>query len=286
MAVSFKEFNRSPIENYALDSGMTATRRFGVAWSDRNAFVNELLGDNYEFGGLSQSQYPDRIAVRVVRVRVEPFTSDVEGQSLTDIQADLNTYTSLAVVTVEYGIRTADMPRAPSLPAVPEGTYVEYSLDFGVEQMDLPGLAFTWTDQPAQPVDPQATPSIIVPLLQHRLTWHRVTNPPWTAIRDASGTVNNASFLGVAAESLLFAGAQSERVFTGVDGHDEPQFAWRLVYTFQERTINYTGNTYGWNHTYRSLPNTSPGFDKLVDANGENPYGTSTFTDLFDFDTE
>ena len=76
-----------------------------------------------------------------------------------------------------------------------------------------------------------------VPVIEHLLTWHRVVSPPWAAIRNATGMVNAAGFLGAAAETVLFDGATAKKQFLGIDGTGLATFGWRLTYTFREKTI-------------------------------------------------
>ena len=59
---------------------------------------------------------------------------------------------------------------------------------------------------------------------------------------------------------------------------------WRIGYLFREKAIKTAGGSVvGWNHAYRSLPADDPGWDELVDANGNRPYVSSDFSELFQF---
>jgi hypothetical protein len=124
-------------------------------------------------------------------------------------------------------------------------------------------------------------------MVEHHLTWHRVVNPPWQAIRQCVGTVNGATFLGAAAETVLFDGATAEREFLRINGLARTELAWRISYVFRERAIKTgSGGIVGFNHAYRSLPTGNPGWDRLVDGAGNRPYPSSNLTQLFQFEAE
>jgi hypothetical protein len=78
---------------------------------------------------------------------------------------------------------------------------------------------------------------VILPVTVHRLTWHRVVNPPWTAIRACQGTLNQSEFLGVEAGLLIFDGVKAEREFLSLPDLDDPQFGWQLEYRFREKPL-------------------------------------------------
>ncbi len=131
-------------------------------------------------------------------------------------------------------------------------------------------------------------PTLRIPVIEHQVTWRRVPDPPWDAIRNCAGAVNNDSFLGAAAETLLFDGAKADCEFTGLGDFLEPQFGWRLTYVFREKLIKVVEGvggpqTYGWNHTYRDVPFPYSEWDRLVDQNGSPLYATADFSALFEF---
>jgi len=285
MTTAFKELAGSPVETYGPD-GMKAQRRILVAWENRHGMVAELLGDGYEFGGTQPAQYPDRPYVLAMCVKLHPWPKCPDEQgAFADVAAQINSYSGkYAEIVVDYELLDAGTSRS-DLPEHEEETFLTYRMDFGGEYVELPSHSLVWTSDATIPVPPEAVSTVRVPITEHHVTWHRVVNPPWQAIRDAAGTVNQAAFLGAAAETVLFDGATAEKQFIGIDDLMLPEFGWRITYVFREKAIKYGGNVFGWNHAYRSLPHDAPGWDKLKDGNNENRYQTSDFTTLFQFAT-
>jgi hypothetical protein len=282
----FKELSGSPVETYESGS-VTAQRRLLCAYEDRHAVVVALLGDGYQFGGQSPAPYPGQNNVVAMRVRIEPFESWPDDQGrFTDLTADMNRYSGqFVVVTVDYEL-AASLASGP-LPEAEPGTTMTYRMDFGGEYVVLPSYGLRWASDATLPVSPDAVPTLRVPVSQHHVTWHRVVNPPWQAMRACRGAVNSAEFLGAAPETLLFDGAVAERVFAGLDELRHPQYAWRINYVFREKTIKVLRDdgtdVYGWNHAYRTLPLSQPGWDRLVDAEGDTLYRSADFGALFEF---
>ncbi|MEN6406837.1 MAG: hypothetical protein ABFC77_10225 [Thermoguttaceae bacterium] len=262
MSIAFKELAGSPTENYGPD-GVQAQRRLVCAWDDRAAMVEELLGDGYEFGGRRRANYPGTANVVAMRAQVEAFGDDVVPQALSDLTEGLNAYRGFAKVTVDYELlATADRD---DLPAAVEGTFLAYRMRRGWETISLRGDDLQWEDEPSAEVPVEAIGAIRIPIVEHRLTWRRVVRPPWTAIRAATGTVNDAKFLGAAAGTLMFDGAAAEHEFLRISDADDVEFAWRLEYIFRERTARLLipGVAAGWNHQYRPTPIGSANWDRL-----------------------
>jgi hypothetical protein len=283
MSTPFKELAGSPAERFSLDA-ITAQRRLVVAWEDRYAMAAELLGGSYEFGGWRPAGYPGRPFVLAARIRVEPWPPSPETQEpLTDISTQLNSYSGkFALLVVDYELLDETTSR-DNLPDAEERTFLSYRMDFGAEYEDLGGQVLRWASDPSLPVPPDAAPALRVPITEHHVTWHRVINPPWAAIRAAVGTVNAAAFLGAPAETVLFDGATADRQLIGVDDLQQPRFGWKMGYVFREKAVGIGTGVVGWNHQFRSVPYGSPGWDRLVDAAGNPLYRASDFTALFRF---
>ncbi len=282
MTVEFREMAGSPVETYDAD-GLTASRALLCAWDDREQLVELLLGDGYEYGGLSRAQYPGKSDIVAVRARCEPFTDDVTGQTLTDLTEGLNRYGGFAKVTVNYELLTPS--DRVDVPEVADGTFLTYRQDYKSEEVPLSADSLSWEDKPAESVPSAAVPTIRMVLVEHHLTWHRVVNPPWQAIRRCVGTVNDNTFLAAAASTVLCDGATARREFIRFSGLARAEFAWRIDFVFLEKAVK-TGNgqIVGWNHAYRSLPTNDPGWDRLADAAGNRPYRSADFSELFQFE--
>ncbi len=287
MTILFKELAGSPAETYAWD-GMTVQRRLLCAYEDRLKAVGVLLGRGDTFGGQPPAPYPACPSAVAIEVSVEPFEKRPDDQGeFDDLTADLNNYSNqFAELVVSYEM--IDPTLSMKLPKVQKSTLLSYRMDFGGEYVRLPGQALQWQSDPSAPVPPDAAPTLRIPIVEHHVTWHRVIDPPWDAIRACAGTVNDSDFMGAAAETALFDGARASREFAGMDDLLQPQFGWAITYVFREKAIKILDagdgqETYGWNHCYRDVPPAAACWDKLVDACGNTLYKTSDFTTLFTF---
>ncbi len=102
-------------------------------------------------------------------------------------------------------------------------------------------------------------------------------NPPWDRITAKQGTVNNALFLGCRPETLLFCGAEANKLYRPGYGLDEgpSSFVWAIKYQFSEKAVKMNNNTYGWNHVYH------PETGQWTKIN----HGTATLYDASDFNS-
>jgi hypothetical protein len=288
MTVAFKELAGSPKETYAPE-GLRAERHILCAWEDRLAMVAALLGDGYALGGTRRAAYPDRPPVVAMRVEVAPFHARPDDQgAFNDVTAQLNSYSGqYAELTIAYEL--LEVGSRPGEPAHESGTFLAYRMGFSNQEIALPGDAFHWEVQPEVPVTADAIPVLRVPLVEHRLTWYRVSAPPWDAVRACVGCVNTAEFLGAVAGTVLFDGVTADREFIALQSDGRAQYAWRLVYVFRERAARSSPApglplaTYGWNYAYRPLPQQSPGFDRPLDGAGNTLYRAVDFAQLFVF---
>ena len=132
MTVSFNELGGSPVEQYDLD-GFSARREFLIAWEDRAAFAAEVLGSTSQLGGTVPVHYPDREAVRAVRLRYQPLGPESpDVQSIETLTQGLNSYSgSFAKALVDYETITT-LDRADG-PTGESGTQLTYRMLFGGE---------------------------------------------------------------------------------------------------------------------------------------------------------
>ena len=284
MTIAFKELAGSPVEMYAL-TGMTAERRLLCAFEDRYALVTTLLA-----GGLIGASpspggaYPGQPSLVPVRIRIEPFQKNPDAQGpFDDPTADMNSYSGQFVAVV---INYEMLGDTSSWPKPQENILLTYRMDFGGEYMKPAGHQLQWQSDAAAPVPPETVPTLRTPIAEHCLTWHHVGGPPWAAIRGCIGAVNAVYFMGAAPETVLFDGAKAQRSFSGLDSLQQPQFGWDVTYVFREKTIKVLDNnqqqlTCGWNHAYCVDSESGPGWDRLIDANGNTLYRKVDFSPLF-----
>lgn len=141
-----------------------------------------------------------------------------------------------------------------------------------------PSSAATSGQQRKVPEDQHS--AIVIPSLEHKITWHYVPYPPWAAMRWLVGNVNAYWFEGCAPETLLFLGCNAKREMSssGVQ-------LYTLEYKFNEKNMNQLDpyNAFGWNH-YLRVNGYNAGSFQIVDR--KTPKGTTTLDEfLFNADT-
>jgi hypothetical protein len=282
MTVAFKELAGSPVETYSA-ANETAQRHLLCAWEDRQVLVAELLATATDEGAMG-APYPADANRVATSIQLAPFEARPDDQgAFTDVTSQLNSYSGqFAELTVTYEPLPLP-PDAPTPTAVP-GTLVSYRTAYTGEQLARPARAMRWQSNNTLPVSADTVPSLYVPIFQHYVTWHRVSNPPWDTIRGLVGCVNGSTFLGADAETLLLCGVKINPEFLHAPPPAAP-FAWSVEYVFEEKTIrDESGASYGWNYGYRSLPADDPGFDRLVDASGNSLYRLVDFAPLLQYE--
>lgn len=276
MSTLFQELAGSPTEQYTSD-GFTATRTFLIAWEDRDAFAAEVMGTASQYGGGTPVQYPGKTSVVAVRLRFEPFDPDApDVQTLDALTIGLNSYSgSYAKAIVDYDTTSdEDLENSPSSEF---GTYLTYSMVHDFDAIALPLDGWQWEDEPTAAVPSDLELVKAVPVTLHRLIWHQVVNPPWSLIHATQGKVNAGEFLGCPAETLLFEGAETGKLYRATADDSGSDFAWQIEYVFRERSVKHGGNVYGWNHLYRPDP---AGWDRLTNGS-DLLYDTANFATLF-----
>lgn len=268
MPVSFRELGGSPIEWYD-SQGFGARREFVIAWEDRDAFAVEILGEAAQYGGTTWVNYPGKNSVFAVKLRYEPVDPDQpDAQAAFELAKGLNSYNgSLAKAIVEY--ETVNSLDRADGPTNETGTQLTYRMLFAGEYLKILPSGWLWSDTSV------AVPSTLelakwVPTTEHHLTWHQVVNPPWEIIHALQGTINASSFLGCPAGTLLFEGADANKLYrAGFEAGASP-FCWQIRYLFRERSIKHGGSVHGWNHFYRGSPagwvEVTNGANRLYDA--------------------
>lgn len=280
MAVAFKELGGSPVEQYGLD-GFSATRKFLIAWEDRDDFAAEVLGRATEHGSTTWINYPDKETVFAVRLRYEPFDPDnPDAQTIADLTQGLNSYgNSFAQATVDYKtINPQDRPDGPDNEA---GTHLTYLMRYAAEYQPIPPRGWTWEDAPSVPAPEDLSLVKVIPVTEHHLTWHQVIHPPWDLIHTLQGKVNSAEFLGCPQGTLLFEGAEANKLFRAGFESGPSEFSWQIHYLFRERSVKHAGQVYGWNHFYREDP---AGWVELTNGSG-GLYDLADFLPLFQSST-
>ena len=269
-----QEIGGSPKEQYDRD-GFSAERVFLVPWNERSQFIETIF--NAASPGLLT--YPGQSQTVAVRLKMEPLEPDaIELNSVQNIATDLPGYGGSFLKATVYYESIAGTDRN-DLPDTPPGSWLTYRMEIGAIEEILPLADWEWSDLPhlALPGDYNGVKRI--PFTEHRVTWNQIVGPPWTAISQLQGTVNQTAFLGCEPQTLLFDGAVAHKLYKKGDTISETpsSFAWQIRFVFRERSIKSGGQIYGWNHFYRQAP---AGWVELVNGT-KKLYDSGDFNELF-----
>lgn len=300
MAIQIQELPGSPQEKYSLDS-FSATRTFIVPWEQRDAFARYFLGDRLYacesltpsdeedeslvppsseapiFGPTSRLAYPGKPGVYVSQIAFEPFEpNSLDVSKIARPASTLGEYGSFAKATVSYRAETTSVDRSNS-PSVDSGTCLTYKMVACGESIPLSTRGWRWRFDATAPVPDDLQLVKRVPTIEHQLVWSNVVNPPWEKISATQGTVNANPFLGYAAGTLLFEGAEANKIFNGEIDAGAVAYTWQIRFLFREKRIE-AGGTYGWNDFYRESTGT---WEPLVDAAGSPLYRSADHASLF-----
>jgi hypothetical protein len=284
MPTAFEELDGSP-RFRTTEAGSVAVRRFLVAWADWPAFARELVGWYRIVGGTFSFVAPSHVLLGnliVSELSVEPWPEDrITSGPLGSLTASPNDYPHALVTATYRTIYDADNRSRPDLPAVPQGTILTYTADLAAEYLTTPGRTWRWDDPPGNPPVPEdVNPGLLVPSGGYQLHWRRVPSPPWSAIRQLRGKVNDAAFVGAPAGTVLFLGARATREFHFL----EDGGFWRMEYAFLESTRTLvSGAQVGWNYFYKELAVAGEHWVAIRDADGRTPYQSADFNLLFAF---
>lgn len=285
MSIYFEELAGSPVVRVG-ERETVALRTFRVGWDDWPAFARELTG-SYVRVGCSfvfrpPLEFPGLPNLVVSEIEVAPFVPDgPRGELVETLTSGTNRYPEGgAQVTATY--RTAFDARNSvrgDLPSVPAGTFLTYTAELGAELQRVPGRVWHWVASGNPIVPPDVSPGVLIPTGSFRLTWQRVPAPPWGAMRDARGKVNNATFLSAPAGSVVFLGATARHQFP----LSEAGSFWTIEYAFAERTVPLSTGFGGWNHFYKEQPASGEHWVEIADDSGNRPYRSGDFSALFVF---
>lgn len=275
--LTFQEIGGSPKEEYSYD-GFQATRTFLIPWEQRNEFAAAVFGSAAKPSSSSRLNYPGRKDVYACRLLLEPFDpASVNICDLSDLKTDYADYNgSHAMAVVDY--RMLDSNDRADGPLNEEGTSITYKMVVESTETLFPSTGWRWQDT-ATPLADDLVLEKQIPMTTHYITWSNVVDPPWEKITARQGTVNNALFLGCAAETLLFKGAEANKLYRPGSGLDEgpSSFVWAIKYVFLEKAVKMNGYVYGWNHVYH--PDT--GRWTAITSGSSKLYDSSDFNELF-----
>lgn len=277
--MQIQEIGGSPKEDYR-QYDFSAQREFLVPWNQRQEFAHFVLGSpNVSQTDREILKYPGREQTMATRLKFEPLDPQaIELDGVNDLQTDLPQYTgSYWKATVYYD--TVENDNRSDLPDTPEGTKTTYRMKIDVVEEQIPVSSWTWEDNPTAVVPQDFYAVKRIPVTEHHVIWSYVRYPPWNAISQLQGKVNLTEFLSCPPGTLLFDGAEGNKLYNqgeSVDDNPSP-FTWQLHYVFREKRIKADNTVYGWNHFYRENP---PGWVPLV-HNQHFLYDSEEFRRLF-----
>lgn len=137
-------------------------------------------------------------------------------------------------------------------------TFVSHKVSIGGEFLTWPSSALKYGSKKGKKKDGEGGSEdkipedmqlgMIIPMMEHSITWHFVSYPPWNAIRWLIGNVNAYWFAGCPPETLLFHGCEASREIAS-DGVR----MWTLEYKFSFKNSSQLDDAaaFGWNHFLR-----------------------------------
>jgi hypothetical protein len=167
-------------------------------------------------------------------------------------------------------------------------TFLEHQVSIGGEYLTFPNNGVRWDKSEASETVGSASDKrvqvfediqvgVVVPAIEHTLTWNYVRFPPWFGMRSCIGKANQTRIMGAPPETLLFLGASANRSYSTVGAPN-----WKLEYRFVEKCQNFPvaagQEAHGWNHFLR--PNTGR-FERMKRKDGTPVYPLVEFRQLF-----
>ena len=195
-------------ESFSRDK-IRARRIIRCAWTDRLTLTRALMGGATSSGSFAApAAYPDISTALCATVEIEGLGKS--GQAGTDSQVS---YTD---AVLDVGYETPDYTVSTN-PNDPNGRLLlTESTDYHAEFVTTPTASFVWTSDQT-PLPPDAVPGKVMGMAEYVIDATRHPNPPWEAIKQTVGTVNNGPFLVLSRSwedgKLLFLGTHDSRQF-------------------------------------------------------------------------
>lgn len=191
-------------------------------------------------------------------VKIEPMIGDAIVYGTTP-----NYYYRGAKVTVGY---KSDSPNS-----------FQHKLKHAVDVITYPGSTLVWNDGKQAGTDIHG--GVLAPHIEHDLTWRYILSPPWKAIRDCLGKVNDKVLFGTPKECMLFLGAETEIEYVA-----GLALGYKMTYKMSEKNNGTVADPKGWNHFLRPDAQPSVGFERLNVRPGNRIYEMAALERLFFLD--
>jgi hypothetical protein len=294
--VPYEELENSPNVTYNRRGG-SAVRKVRIDWGNIDAFLTEIFPYNPNWAFL-----PGFPWLVVTEASIAPF----DPARPNGMYEEINTYPTGALVTVNYTVspmlgymQDVAYGGEGSGPGGSHGssggssqtTLLSHKVSLGGEYLNLPGLGLAWATAadrsgpyiPADVVGPlfrvteEVHVGVIVPTIEHSITWHQVLWPNWPGFRKCIGCVNQYTFAGAPPETLMFLGVEGSREI-GNTG----QSNWTLTFKFSEKNTSPQSTTpTGWNCFFRPDAQAAGGsWQLMVRKNGDPIFPLVDFGNL------
>jgi hypothetical protein len=250
MAMTYEELENSPSISMDRDGG-SARRVVKVAWDDIGRAILEIF-PGAAFGYPYTASLPGFPWLRAQKMQIDPW----DGSHPTGTGQVMNTYPNGAKITVEYAPNKwpdQEFDDGPDQGELKDITFLEQRITFGGEYLTWPNNGVRWADAapgagvsgsagqyaPGQEGDKNfqvfedINVGVVVPTIEHSMTWNFVRRPPWAGIRACLGKVNSAQHMNCVPETLLFNGCTAERTYSTAGSP-----TWKLEYRLSEKLYN------------------------------------------------
>lgn len=258
-ALTYDELEGSP--SFTMDrEGGSARRVIKVAWADIGRAILEVFPGAL-FGYPYSASVPGFPWLRAQKMSIDPWNPE----HMTGNGEDMNTYPAGAKITVDYAPNKYPDNEATGQEDTPQGadsdiqdvTFLEQKINFGGEYLTWPNSGVKWEkdeqgnssygsagggvdkdgntvgDRRFQVFD-DINVGVVIPTIEHTMTWNHVRFPPWVGIRSCIGKVNKDVHMNCQPETLLFNGCSAERTYSTQGSPN-----WKLEYRISEKCYNY-----------------------------------------------
>lgn len=269
ISTGYNELAGSPRESLNESSGSSAERRFLVPMNSRLSFAEAI----------SRTVYPHFPKAHVVSIDLQPWTEDliVDGEVLDPSLTSADYGGQPCLVTVKYGpdFTLKSWPTSMPKPTFRLGTELRFQVRGSAKFLLIPSASCRWEDDATIPVPEDANTAVLISLKHIQIQWDFVDDPAINAFDSILGMVNNDTFLGCPAETLLIESYDVSETFRDSALHPHTN---RVVVNFSQRKIPTTSGVYGWNHDYREYP---AGWARLLLSDGKPRYKLTDFSRIF-----
>lgn len=265
-------------------SGRFARRTVIVAWSDLDAYCQELMPAT---SGIVQQPAASFSAsepnLRVASYTWAPFWGDSDRITNPGSCGTAAPSYDKAKFTIEYRYPTSPQTTGAATTRGDPVPFLEHRISGGGQLLTMTQdstATSRWQWEYGQDVPEEAPINIMLGTNQHSVFWPRVVTPNWTNIEKFRGTVNSAPFklrnYTYPAETLLYLGYEAAETIMS-----NGTVAYNIRLNFDSKTVQIDDGSFGGhNHFWDKSVNE---WIKVVksDDSSKSPYKTNNFYNLF-----